>query len=54
MTTLLLLLALLAVIEVVTGLRLLRQDRPLAPPASHADWALGSGLPSAPYALQRL
>jgi hypothetical protein len=49
MTTFLGLLALLAAVEIVAGLRLVRQDRPAAPPPSHRDWA-PAGLPSTPYA----
>lgn len=47
MTAFLLLLALIVVVELVAGVRALR-DRPAAPPASHADWTWGN-LPSAPY-----
>lgn len=49
MTAFLLLLTTLALIEVLAGLRLVRRDRPVSPPASHEDWSLG-GLPSRPYA----
>jgi hypothetical protein len=51
MTIFLLLLAALVLIELVSGVRLLRQDRPLTPPPSHRDWSSGS-LPSGPYALR--
>ena len=51
MTILLLLAVAFAVTELVAGVRLLRQDRPLAPPASQPDWGSGA-LPSAPYALR--
>ena len=48
MTIFLLLVAALVLTELVSGVRLLRQDRPLTPPASHRDWATGP-LPSGPY-----
>ena len=51
MTILVLLAVAFAVTELVAGVRLLRHDRPTAPPASHPDWGTGA-LPSAPYALQ--
>jgi len=51
MTTFLVLAALLLLVDLVAGSRLLRQDRPTAPPSSHPDW--GGGLPSTPYALRR-
>ena len=48
MTTFLLLLALIALAELVVGVRFLRADRPLTQPASHPDWGSGM-LPSRPY-----
>jgi hypothetical protein len=48
MTTFLVLSAALVLFELVTGARVLRRDRPVAPPASHAEWSVG-GLPSSPY-----
>ena len=52
MTTFLLLLLALALLELVAGVRLLRHDRPAAAPSSHPDWSSGS-LPSGPYVLRR-
>lgn len=49
MTAFLVLLAALVVFELAAGLRVLRADRPLVPPASRPDWGSG-GLPSRPYA----
>jgi hypothetical protein len=52
MTIFLLLVAALVLTELVSGFRMIRQDRPLTPPASHRDWSSGP-LPSGPYALRR-
>lgn len=52
MTTFLVLIALLVLVELVAGVRIVRRNRPTTAPASHADWSLG-GLPSSPYALRR-
>lgn len=51
MTLLLVLLTAFVVSELVAAVRMLRHDRPSAPPASHPDWG-PVGLPSAPYALR--
>jgi hypothetical protein len=51
MTTFLILAAALVLLEIVSGVRMLRRDRPTAPPASHAEWSSGT-LPSSPYALR--
>jgi hypothetical protein len=51
MTTFLVLLTVLVVVELVAGVRTLRRDRPTAPPPSHLDWSSGGRLPSTPYAL---
>lgn len=51
MTLLLLIAAAIVVTELVTGVRMLRRDRPLSPPMSHPDWGSGA-LPSSPYALR--
>ena len=51
MTTFLVLTAALVLFELVSGARMLRRDRPVAPPASHAEWSVG-GLPSTPYAMR--
>lgn len=48
MTAFLLLLALIVVVELVSGARALRGHRSAAPPPSHPDWTWGD-LPSAPY-----
>jgi hypothetical protein len=52
MTAFLVLTAILVVVEIVAGVRALRNDRPTAPPPSHHDWSSGGRLPSAPYALR--
>ena len=49
MTIFLLLLAALVVTELVAGVRIFRQGRPVQPPPSHRDWSVGP-LPSGPYA----
>ena len=49
MTAFLILIALIALAELVVGFRLLRRDRPRSAPASHVDWSLGH-LPSNPDA----
>ena len=51
MTTFLVLTLALVLVELVAGVRLLRQDRPTAAPSSHPDWSSGS-LPSSPYILR--
>jgi len=51
MTTFLVLTLTLVVLELLAGVRLLRQDRPSAAPLSHPDWSTGS-LPSSPYILR--
>lgn len=48
MTALLLLITLIALAELVAGIRILRQDRPRTAPASHLAWSAGS-LPSTSY-----
>lgn len=50
MTAFLLLVAALVLTEIVAGVRILRRDRPVVPPASRPDWGTGS-LPSRPYSL---
>ena len=51
MTAFLVLLAVLVVTELTAGVRILRRDRPLAPPASRPGWGTDS-LPSRPYSLR--
>ena len=51
MTTFLVLLALLVLAELVAGVQFFRHDRPVRPPVSHQDWAVGP-LPSGPYGLR--
>ena len=51
MTTFLVLTLALILFELVAGVRLLRQDRPISPPSSHPDWSSGA-LPSSPYVLR--
>jgi hypothetical protein len=52
MTIFLLLVAALVLTELVSGVRLLLQDRPRTPPPSHLDWSNGP-LPSGPpYSLR--
>jgi len=48
MNALLLLLTLVALAELVAGIRILRQDRPRSAPASHLAWSAGN-LPSTSY-----
>ena len=48
MTTFLVLLAALVLVELVAGVRQFRHDRPVTPPVSHPDWG-GRSLPSRPY-----
>lgn len=52
MTTFLALTTPLVLFELVAGVRLLRSDRPVLPPASHREWSTGA-LPSTPYAGRR-
>jgi invasion protein IalB len=49
MTALLVVLAVVLVAGVAASLSALRRDPPSRPPASHADWSVGS-LPSRSYA----
>jgi hypothetical protein len=49
MTTFLVLLTALVLVELVAGVRALRHDRPASSPQSHPDWGPAS-LPSHPYA----
>lgn len=49
MTAFLILIALIALAELVAGFRFLRHDRPRSAPASHVDWSVGH-LPSNRYA----
>jgi hypothetical protein len=51
MTTFLFLTAVLILLELVAVLRMLRHDRPTAPPRSHHEWSSGR-LPSSPYSLR--
>lgn len=51
MTTFLVLIALIVLVDLVTGANLLRRNRPTSAPPSHPDWSSG-GLPSTPYALR--
>ncbi len=50
MTAILLLLALVVLVDVVTGIRTLRRNAPAHLPARHRDW--GGPLPSHPYTAQ--
>jgi hypothetical protein len=50
MTAILVILALIVLVDVVTGVRAFRSNRPASTPASRRDWS--SGLPSSPYALR--
>jgi hypothetical protein len=51
MTAFLILTLAIVLIEVVAGLRFLREDRPTHAPVSHPDWGPDS-LPSHPYSLR--
>lgn len=48
MTALLFLITLIALAELVAGIRILRHDRPRSAPASHLAWSAGN-LPSTSY-----
>lgn len=50
MTAVLVILALIVLVDVATGVRTFRTNRPAHTPASRRDWS--SGLPSAPYAMR--
>lgn len=50
MTATLLLLAVIVLVDVVTGVRAFRTNRPARTPTSRRDWS--GGLPSTPYALR--
>jgi hypothetical protein len=50
MTAVLVILALIVLVDVVTGVRAFRTNRPASTPASRRDWS--SGLPSSPYVLR--
>jgi hypothetical protein len=50
MTAVLVILALIVLVDVVTGVRMFRSNRPARLPMSRRDWS--SGLPTSPYALR--
>ncbi len=50
MTAFLVLLALVVLVDVATGVRAFRTNRPARPPMSRLDWS--SSPPSRPYALR--
>jgi hypothetical protein len=52
MTTILVLLAVLVLVDLVTGVVTWRRNRPASAPRSHRDWVAGL-LPSKPYVLRR-
>lgn len=50
MTAVLVILALIILVDVVTGIRMFHRNRPASTPMSRRDWS--SGLPSTPYAFR--